>query len=701
METDLKGIVGVVLIVGLVFLCLATLAFINYNFKEAIPITTNTTTLNYVIDVNTPQTLVEEPVSSATLTTPNQTWLNFNGYDDNLTNITYNSAYNLNGQNFSVILTYNWTNKSGTNQNLVALGHGESNYGGWRISFSENGWIYLRAQNFSGSSYNCRFGDFNHNDNLWHDLGFTFDALNGLKMYWDGNITTTGTCSFIGYMNNTLLPITLGNSFDKSQNFNGSISRLKIYNTSLSQIELQSDLDIKRNGVIIRAGSSYMVMFNSSGYAIGMGSNKTYESYNNLVTFSNVFNFSINSSSPYGIAIDSNNSFYVSFMNDRRLYKTVNKNGNSWKNVLNFTCENGTMWSSHGFTEDNNNNLYVGEYSTGGQYNCAYIYKSSNFGDTWSIVYNSTLYNNTGKHIHFVASDPYTNIVYASIGDGLGVGGNKSIIRSLDQGLTWQTIMNEATEGEFDSHPTAIAFTPTKRLFFTDTSSSNGVFETTDDINFNSNFLLPSNLDLPIYWAVKDLNEYIYFGTAEVDSSHNGSIYYTKDYGLNWIKLYEANVSMTTPSNVNLHNQFNFNNGYNGMLINGFKYNPKTSNLIGYWNLNENNGSILYDISPIKNNGTKGIGATWQTDGQTRTINSGYLITGTNFTLTDSSLAYSFLNLSYVYESEDVVARDVLDAANLEIVNNTSLAGLILTVSLIAIVISIILGIFVLRNKGV
>ena len=90
---------------------------------------------------------------------------------------------------------------------------------------------------------------------------------------------------------------------------------------------------------------------------------------------------------------------------------------------------------------------------------------------------------------------------------------------------------------------------------------------------------------------------------------------------------------------------------------------------------------------------------------------SGGIINAANYTQLGCSLknntqvgatASGSWKISYPYTwSADSAATDVTDDLNTEISNNTSIAGIVLTISLVGIVLTVLIGIFVIaKNRG-
>lgn len=87
-----------------------------------------------------------------------------------------------------------------------------------------------------------------------------------------------------------------------------------------------------------------------------------------------------------------------------------------------------------------------------------------------------------------------------------------------------------------------------------------------------------------------------------------------------------------------------------------------------------------------------------------------YLSSG-NFTITNCKIAFKGVdvrynntnwNVSYTYTwDRETVATNITDDSNTEIESNTSMAGIILTISLVGIVLSLLVGVFLaVRNRG-
>jgi len=117
--------------------------------------------------------------------------------------------------------------------------------------------------------------------------------------------------------------------------------------------------------------------------------------------------------------------------------------GESFTPVKEFPVSCVLWWS---MAHDRDDNLYVGEYGPRGVGQSKNVWKTTDYGDTWQIVFQAP--DTDGVHIHRVAVDPYTNFVWVSYGDrphGQGVN------LSRDGGATWSK--------EREAQSTGVAFT--------------------------------------------------------------------------------------------------------------------------------------------------------------------------------------------------------------------------------------------------
>jgi len=191
------------------------------------------------------------------------------------------------------------------------------------------------------------------------------------------------------------------------------------------------------------------------------------------------------------------------------------------------------MWK---MGEDSSGALYVGEYGGAWTDTCAYIYKSTDDGVHWSEVYSSHC-----RHVHFVHVDPYSDSVYASLGDGAG---RQQLLRSDDAGGTWVVLRDH----DCLAQPTSSAFLPGGRIFGSDCGGStlNRMYTTADDSLFVTRFLLEGQNDAFVWDMSSNAQGYLYAGTlSKLPEGSLVALYASYDAGLTWCTVREFGVVPT------------------------------------------------------------------------------------------------------------------------------------------------------------
>ncbi|MBI1387111.1 MAG: hypothetical protein GC154_01510 [bacterium] len=184
--------------------------------------------------------------------------------------------------------------------------------------------------------------------------------------------------------------------------------------------------------------------------------------------------------------------------------------GAAWRECLDFEWPTGVAWR---ITEDRHGNVFVGEY-------CGIIrgldappyhgnlWRRKNHGDNgeaFEIVFSnpSDGADTLNNHVHFIGADPYSDAIYAAIGDG-AVG---RFLRSFQQGDpgTWETL-----ERGVDAQYTSIEFTPYALFLGMDTNRMfKKIVKWTRDKNAvdgSEPFVTTSGIDnfsVPVPWADK------------------------------------------------------------------------------------------------------------------------------------------------------------------------------------------------------
>lgn len=171
----------------------------------------------------------------------------------------------------------------------------------------------------------------------------------------------------------------------------------------------------------------------------------------------------------FGVFVDSERNIYASpwtsedvvvvFHAQGRVIESRD-NGVTWREALEFEWPVGVAWR---FAEDRAGNVLIGEYTANSTHpddpcwtgNVWRRKNHGNGGEVFEIVYRNPIGNPSTKlnHVHFVGVDPYTDDLYATIGDG----DDGRFVCSTDNGDpgSWQTL-----ERGVGAQYTAMAFTP-------------------------------------------------------------------------------------------------------------------------------------------------------------------------------------------------------------------------------------------------
>jgi len=244
-----------------------------------------------------------------------------------------------------------------------------------------------------------------------------------------------------------------------------------------------------------------------------------------------------------GLFVDSQGSVFVGRTSTGYLHKgVVSGDSLAFTRPLHFNCHDcpgdkcSKMWH---MAEDDSNHLFVGEYGGAFDDTCAYIWKSTDGGDNWGLVYNGT-----ARHIHVMAYDPFSHRIYASHGDGSG---RRKYMISTDGGANWTERGGAACRDQ----PISFVAAPNWRVWGSDCGGSdrNSIF-TTHDYEFSGttwedmtvherhSFSGANVAEDGYVWSMtRGPNGLIYAGTTAKSGGTQVGIYISDDDGLTWRKL--------------------------------------------------------------------------------------------------------------------------------------------------------------------
>jgi len=229
-----------------------------------------------------------------------------------------------------------------------------------------------------------------------------------------------------------------------------------------------------------------------------------------------------------GLFVNSAGSTFLGLTRTGKLMVTHRRTPRVWDESLTYKCSdctpntnNSAVWK---MCEDDRKRLYVGEYGGSWSDTCAFIYRSNDGGQTWS-----TVYEGTGRHVHFLRYDRWNNVVYASIGDGEG---RQQIITSCSGGASWDTLSIDGCLAQ----PTDMMATEDHRIFGSDCGSeTNCIYRTADNETFDVTLPLDGQRNAYVWDIGGDPESFIIAGTvALMDAWSAVAMYASRDGGATW-----------------------------------------------------------------------------------------------------------------------------------------------------------------------
>lgn len=495
----------------------------------------------------------------------------------------------------------------------------------------------------------------------------------------------------------------------------GSIESVKVFDRALSSIEI-NDINQARNPTSNYSLNSTQATINQSSIYI-VNDSLTYalngtdliKSLDKGNTWDIITTLDV-SGGFQGFFMDSRGTLFYSKYRNSTLFYSIG-NDTNWTSTIPFSCLNesgegfGYVQSNWAFTETFDGSLLIGEYSDAfdaSVRNCSFIHKSTDGGVNWNVVYNSTEEGFDARHIHLTRVDPNTGYIYATQGDDVPA---SRLLRSIDNGDTWQSLQNGTNDAQYVS----LVFTDTYRIFGTDSANNNKIVRTSDDVNFETVYVLPTDSD-GWFWDMKrdDLTGYI-LSTKITKTASGGltSLFISPDNGSSWFSTNIKNITGSTNGTTDITTFYTDGNGFywDKSSQQSIKFNfiedPTDIDSSLWLNLNENNGTVVHDVSGNLNNGNITL-ATWATDGilNTLTAITDYTINPTTglFTIVNDDFIWAEMTVSWTY----IVTSSASSASN-SMINQfatyPALIGLVGTIIFLGLVIGILVVSFVFGGR--
>jgi len=228
--------------------------------------------------------------------------------------------------------------------------------------------------------------------------------------------------------------------------------------------------------------------------------------------------------------------------------------GKTWTRVLDFSNTTYGALSQGNFAEASDGTIYIGEY---GQkpYVKPLIYKSTDDGRTWTLVYNLTEIESGANHTHGIAVDIYGNLyaAYGDVDEGLIVfHPNGTWEQWFDKVQPWQilTVDNYVFIGsDQGSYPFVWRYNLTTgelKTVLAVEASDKAIPASASYVNAMIYGGLVPNM------FYDSINGVVYVATQSLvnDDVYTYGIYASPDFGETWVKIYEGT---TSTSDVQVH----------------------------------------------------------------------------------------------------------------------------------------------------
>lgn len=206
---------------------------------------------------------------------------------------------------------------------------------------------------------------------------------------------------------------------------------------------------------------------------------------------------------------------------DSKIMRSVD-GGKSFEPVLRLESGAAYMWN---IASDDDGYVFVSEYGYKDlPNNSRRIYRSKNYGDSWEIVYEPEEMDGIHNHIINIDNND-SNIIYQVVGDN-----EKHILRSIDRGRTWESILS-------GYHPTSVIQIEDNIFWGLDNSPKSGIIKyNTMTEEWGYAFETPKPYSGSIYHMLY-VNDVIYAGLLSYSDPSNywdGSIFISRDQGNTW-----------------------------------------------------------------------------------------------------------------------------------------------------------------------
>ena len=205
------------------------------------------------------------------------------------------------------------------------------------------------------------------------------------------------------------------------------------------------------------------------------------------------------------------------------LWRSGHEHG-EFKKVIDLSGEPNPV-SVSSLIETSSSALLAGTFTAASRCSLAKIYRSTDLGASWDSVYSDA----TGRHVHSIAYDRFSDTIYASIGDDFGSWRTKRLIKSTDGGTSWDEFLSELPQIK------PILALPRRRIFGTDSNAIAGIYISHDDIGFSRVYDLQENSYVSWLRALDEST--VVAGAVAASDEAAFTVLLSRNGGLTWAPL--------------------------------------------------------------------------------------------------------------------------------------------------------------------
>lgn len=205
------------------------------------------------------QSLAQSSLDSFSATGKNQTWLDFDGVNDEV-DLGFSNGIDR-SKNFSLTLWFNASDNDGSR----IIDYSPNNF---NLYIMPSGILNATYKNSSGNLFELKSVS-NVNDSIWHFVAFSYNQDNkNLSLYLDGSFLGS---AIVGMGDSGDITFDLSSTFGGAQSFKGYLDEFRIYKNYVpTDLEIASIYNSKRipNSSLVSTGLKNWYSFNANNGSI-------------------------------------------------------------------------------------------------------------------------------------------------------------------------------------------------------------------------------------------------------------------------------------------------------------------------------------------------------------------------------------------------------------------------------------------------